>query len=352
MNHFAILWSISIALATVSSMSAQELRLRKTLSEHTGCVECVAFSPNGKTLVSGGLDGTLRFWNVATWKNTATFRPGDAICISFRPGGKAIALGTVAAGWMYGQNEPTFNTVTVLDAVTGKAIATVNRNEFRERNPCVAFSPDGKTLAYGHGGEIRLWDTASRKTTVASVAKVRRVAMPPGYRPGIDSVAFSPDGRTLAAGGSRGWIGLWDVVTRKNTVTLAEDFNDIGQVVCLAFRPDSKVLASAGYLDKKIKLWDLATKKNIVTLHWDHGLCVESIAFSPDGRTLVGAGSGDKQIRLWNVATRKIVAAVNHGRGFGVSSVAFGPDGKILASAGDDKTIKIWEVKPAKEANR
>jgi WD40 repeat protein len=110
----------------------------------------------------------------------------------------------------------------------------------------------------------------------------------------------------------------------------------------VAFSPDGKTLAS-GSDDNTIKLWDVATGKEQATLK-GHTAWVASVAFSPDGKTL--ASGGDTTVRLWDMEGKELATLKGHTKG--VNSVAFSPDGKTLASGSQDKTIKLWDVSPAK----
>ena len=199
-----------------------------------------------------------------------------------------------------------------------------------ERVRSLAFSPDGQTLAsVSFDKMVKLWNI-STETNIATFKHTRRVK----------TVMFSPDGTTLASGGNDG-IKLWDLTTERNIVTLSHgDF-----VNSLSFSPDGTTLASGGD-DWTVKLWDLTTGHNIATMthDGDHGF-VNSLSFSPDGTTLA-SGSWDGEIKLWDVATGSKIDTLTPpvvGNAPGLS-LSFSPDGTTLASGSWSGEVKLWDV--------
>ena len=199
-----------------------------------------------------------------------------------------------------------------------------------DRISSVAFSPDGTTIASASQGSIvNLWDVATR-TNIATLH-------------GSWSVAFSPDGSILASG-----TKMWDVATREHIDTLLRQGH---RVQSIAFSPDGTTLASgaSGSDDNTIELWDVRTKQHIATLGRHRGW-VFSVVFSPDGRILASGGSGDGAIKLWDVATRTNIATLSDARISisDIQSIAFSPDGTILASGSgsgrSEHLLNLWDI--------
>jgi WD40 repeat protein len=199
----------------------------------------------------------------------------------------------------------------------------------------MAFSPDGRRLAAIRlGGGVGVWD-------VGSGQEVRSFTCGPDM---ARCVALSPDGRLLAAGGSHGRVLLWDTGSSGEEVRALEGHS--GEVKAVAFSPDGRLLASAGE-DRMVRLWDVPAGKEVRALR-GHTSVVMSVAFSPDGRRL--ASGGDTTVRLWDVAEGQEVRALKACAG-GVWKVAFSPDGALLASAGTDAAMlaRTYLVAPDKQ---
>jgi WD40 repeat protein len=188
----------------------------------------------------------------------------------------------------------------------------------------VALSPDGKTLATGSSDNtVKLWDVASKQ----------ELATLKGFTASVWRVAFSPDGKTLATGSLDKNVKLWDVGSKRELATLR---GSTGHVTDVTFSPDGRTLAVAGF--DSVKLWDVASRKELATLK---GLAYVS-AFSPDGRILV-VGGGSHVAKLWDVVSKRELATLT-GHMDSVGCVAFSPDGKTLATGSSDKTVKLWDV--------
>jgi WD40 repeat protein len=309
------------------------LRLGTTRLRHGSWVFCAAFSPDSRTLASGGDDRALRLWDVATgreiWRYCA--QDGGIHAVAFSANGKMIASGSAD------------RTIHILDAATGKAIARLQGNS---RVTSLAFSPDSNVLAAatGYGGEltITLWH-------VASGNELRRLKEK--NPKGSDyQIAFAPDGKTLASTRAGTFeissTLLWDVATGK----VLHDLTNKQSTSSIAFSPDCKTLA-LGSADSIVHLWDVATGREVrqfrghATERYRDG--VNGVAFAPDGKTLV-SGGGDHTIRLWDVETGKQIRQFEKDTDR-IKFVAFAPDGRTVASIGAGNRVRLWDFATGKQ---
>ncbi len=206
----------------------------------------------------------------------------------------------------------------------------------------VAFSPNGKLLAAAYGdGYVRLWNPVTGQPVGAPLA----ADISSGGS--AFGVAFSPDGRLLATAGADGIVRLWNPVTgRAIGAPLPADTGPVGGVDGLAFSPDGQLLATAG-VDSTVRLWNPATHRAVgapLLASTSPGGSVNAVAFSPDG-TLLATADNDGYLRLWDPATQHAVGApfLASATG-GLNGVTFSPDGKLLATAGGGGTVRLWNA--------
>lgn len=200
----------------------------------------------------------------------------------------------------------------------------------------IALDPDGTVLAAAFGDKIRFWDPVNSQ----------EILQPLEQPDGVSAMAFSPDGRTLAAlcscGGNFGKVQVWDVSTgRQITETAAGDY-------LVEFSPDGETVAT-GSTNGEVLLWDSTTgDKAGPSFSRGGGGNILAAAFSPDGATLATSGT-DRAVRLWDTRTGRQVAKIATGHTGNVNDLTFSPDGKILASGSFDGTVKLWNTSSGRQ---
>ena len=238
---------------------------------------------------------------------TAVLGKGSLAGGEYSPDGKMLAVAGSLGVWLYGADD----------------LTEVGILEQPHRASCVEFNPDGRILAVGGAQTLYLWNVE------------RQQEIDVWYTESVHALAFSPDGKLLAAGDWRGMTHLWNVKTQKQIGALVEGYKS--EVTSLVFSADGKTLASSG--TTIINLWNVDTQQRIAALD-AHTSFVSSLALHPDGNTLA-SGSGDETVRLWDIKKQKQLAVLENAGS--VRSVAFSPDGTKLA-AGEWKTVHLWDI--------
>jgi WD40 repeat protein len=301
------------------------------LEGHTNAVRSAAFGPDGKRVVTASDDHTARVWDAGSGKEIAALKgDGRVNSAAFSPDGRRV----VTAAWS--------ETARLWNVESGKDIVLLQRRAGGSRDRwwlsrraqvrSAAFSPDGTRVVTASSSGTALWDVESGK----------RVALLQGHTEFVNSAAFSPDGKRVATASNDKTARLWDAEGAREIAVLQGHTSPVRSA---AFSPDGTRVVTASD-DHMARLWEAETGKEIAILQ-GHADVVVSASFSPDGKRVVTA-SGDKTARLWNATTGKEIAVLQ-GHANRVQSVAFSLDSKRVATASYDKTARVWDAESGKE---
>ncbi len=285
-------------------------------SGHTNAVNSVAISADGKYIVSGSWDNTVRLWDLATGKEIRRFEGHTSIVnsVAISADGKYIVSGSGD------------NTVRLWDMATGKEIRRFAGHT--ESVYSVVISADGKYIVSGSGDNtVRLWDRASGKET-------RRFE---GHTGAVTSAAISADGLHIISGSLDNTVRLWGMAAGQE---IRRFEGHTGWVSSVAISADGNYIVSGSW-DKTVRLWDTATGKELRRFD-GHTSGVNSVAISADGNYIV-SGSLDNTVRLWDMATGNELRRFAGHTGW-VRSVAISRDGRYIVSGSQDGEIKIWHA--------
>ncbi len=303
-------------------------------------INALAYSPDGRWLAMGDLEGTIRVWDTSSWQEKWKVFFGGSGTV---PGVRALAFSSDSRFLASGRDTGT----QVWDVATGRQIANMNDNG---QVFSIAFSPDGRWVASGVEGVTSVWDVA----TGHQVSHVDSSA---------ELVQFSPDGKLVASGGNDGMITVWEaetgkIVTRKTQVA-HQDPNNPSAVTAIVFSPDGRWIASGDGdsvgaftvprfpVGGTILVWETKTGQEVARLK--HTDAIRSLAFSPDGQWLA-SGSYDSTAQVWNVKTGQRISEFIEGTP--VNVVSFAGQGRWVVSSSWDGMARVWDAANGTEIAR
>jgi WD40 repeat protein len=305
----------STELVVWDAVTFTELRRFGGAALEHGCAQITFVPPEGKWVLAGTYSGAFSLWDVATGNQVPdgpVLRSPSGQLAAFAPDGKTGAVISIGIS-IY--EMPSLLKYRYIPPPKGEILYQV------------AFAPDGKRIACGSSsGVVRLWDAVTCE-------ELRRFQ---GHEAEVHRVAFTPDGKTLVSGGADRTVRVWDVDTGRERLPFV---GHLEAITWVALSPDARLLATAS-VDRTVRLWDCVSGAEVRVLRGHKGP-VWGVAFAPDGRTLASA-SQDTTVRLWEVATGRELRRLEGGHKYVAAGLAFAPDGRTLASGGLQE-ICLWE---------
>jgi WD40 repeat protein len=290
--------------------------LLQTLAGHWGPVSTVGVTPDGRRVVSGSDDGTLKVWDLESGEALRTFgghaRGVSAVAVA--PNGRRI----VSASYD--------RTLKVWDLAGNEELSTLAGHAGHVR--AVAMTPDGERIVSGSKDRtLRTWDLASGRVLASFV----------GHESGVNCVAVTPDGGRVVSGSDDATIRVWDLESGQAQATLV---GHLGSVRAVAVTPDGGRVVSGSW-DRTLRVWDLARGEELAIIG-GHQAEIHAVAVTPDGRRAV-SGSEDGTLTVWEIADGRTLATFA-GHAKWVGTVAVATDGGRVVSGSGDHTLKVWDL--------
>ncbi len=286
--------------------------------EHSGPISTVAFLPDGRRIISGSVDRTVRIFDVETGEQVALLgaHDDDVSALAVAADGRR-ALSAAAEG-----------DVRLWDLEAGALVGVIVSGEGASIRG-LALSPDGRLGIVAREDEVTtVWDLDAR-------AALRTLDDGQGI---TVAVAFSPDGRRVLTGGADAVLRLWDVETGRMLRAIE---GHVQEITAVAFSPDGLRAVSNGLLDAT-RVWDLTTGEEIQALPSPTDGPSSAAAIAPDGRSVL-ISSFDKNVRQWSLETGEELRVMT-GHEIWVRTVAVGPDGRRAVSGAQDGAMLVWDL--------
>lgn len=329
---------LAMTLPSLSSAQQPEIKQPIEFRGHTGSITSLVFVGE-RVLASASSDKSIRLWDVAHEKRSESLNGHEQSVEALAVTGDGLTLASADTGGI----------VKLWDVSARKERKTLPR--FKGGIDALRFSPKGKVLAIGGGGydkaaekpwsELKLWD----------VEKGEQIAELEGHPTAVKSIAFSPDGNTIASCGTNGTTILWQTIAPYKKTVLGENPKGASSV---AFSPDGKIVSCGSYTESTlVKFWTVATGEELPTIEDRFGPFIISLAYLPGGKTLVMGGMRQRAIldedrgsylALWDTATLK-ERLVIRGHFRPILCIAVSADGSQLATGGLDKEVRLWDLK-------
>jgi WD40 repeat protein len=307
----------------------------RALKAHALPATALAFSLDGRRLAAANQESSVRIWDASSGREKLTIPrrvlPQAVTALAFRPDSDELAVG--------------FADGSVRSAETFLGTEVRERELRGHTGPitCLAFSPNGWRLASaGQDASVKIRDAAVNQLALEMRATNRPASGGPAFNPVSAAVAFSPDGKYLAAGGANNTVAIIEAATGQLAFAWS---GHSGPVIGVAFSSDGRHLASASE-DGTVRLWDMADHSAGLSLGIASS-AVTTVAFSPDD-TRLASGGRDARVHIRDVQTGEELLILS-GHASSVTGVAFSPDGERLASTSLDKTVIIWDATTGRE---